>query len=87
LSIDGGEQTGPVSRLRKTLHPAIPACRVVRCAVSTPLEEIMSFYSDYGVRAYRPRISHYFLTFRHHISEYVNSTLVRSIDFSQIVWC
>lgn len=45
------------------------------------------FYADFGIRAYRPRISHYFLTFQNHFSEYVNSTLVRTIDFSEITWC
>lgn len=49
--------------------------------------ETTMFYADFGIRAYRPRISHYFLTFQNHFSEYVNSTLVRTIDFSEITWC
>jgi hypothetical protein len=45
------------------------------------------FYSDYGVRAYAPKISNYILRFASHFDQYVNSVLVRSVDYAQIPWC
>jgi hypothetical protein len=45
------------------------------------------FYSDYGVRAFAPKISNYILRFARHFDQYVNSTLVRSVDYSEITWC
>jgi len=45
------------------------------------------FYSDYGVRAYRPRQSNYMLRFVAHFDQYVNSRFVRSVGYDQIVWC
>ncbi|NPT59056.1 hypothetical protein [Paraburkholderia elongata] len=42
------------------------------------------FYSDYGFRAYAPKISNYILRFANHYDQYVNSILVRSVDYSQV---
>lgn len=47
----------------------------------------MSFYSDYGFRAYAPRVSNYLLTFARHYDEYRNSMLVRSVDLNSVRWC
>lgn len=45
------------------------------------------FYSDYGIRAYAPKISNYILRFASHFDQYVNSRLVRSIGYDEITWC
>lgn len=45
------------------------------------------FYSDYGVRFYRPRLSNYILRFVAHFDQYVNGSLVRTVGYDQIVWC
>lgn len=45
------------------------------------------FYSDFGIRAYVPRISNYFLSFAAHFDQYMNARFVRSIGYDQIVWC
>lgn len=45
------------------------------------------FYSDYGVRVYRPRLSNYMLRFAAHFDQYRNSTFVRSVGYDEICWC
>jgi hypothetical protein len=47
----------------------------------------MAFYADYGIHAYRPRISNYILRFATHFDQYVNSFLVRTVDYRDVVWC
>jgi hypothetical protein len=49
--------------------------------------ETTMFYSDYGVRTYRPRLSNYLLRFAAHYDQYVNSCFVRTVDYNQITWC
>jgi hypothetical protein len=45
------------------------------------------FYSDFGVHAYKTKVSHYMLTFARHFDQYENSRLIRSVDYGQIPWC
>lgn len=47
----------------------------------------MAFYSDFGFRTYRVRTSNYFLLFARHFDQYVNSTLVRTVDLDSVCWC
>ncbi|MDP9652093.1 hypothetical protein, partial [Paraburkholderia caledonica] len=45
------------------------------------------FYTDFGFRAYVPRVSNYILTFSRHFDIYCNSRLVASVDYADICWC
>jgi hypothetical protein len=45
------------------------------------------FYSDYGFRAYAPKISNYILRFAQHYDEYRNSFLVRTVSLDSVCWC
>lgn len=45
------------------------------------------FYSDYGIRAYIPQLSHYILRFVAHYDQYINERFVRSVSYDDVVWC
>jgi hypothetical protein len=43
------------------------------------------FYSDY--RVLTAHLSNYILRFVGHYDQYVNSKFIRSVDYSNVVWC